>query len=208
MARQGLSEILEETSKQDPEFAGEYLRAHWNPTLGQLIRYAYDATFQWDLPEGTPPYTVNQYLDQESNLYSEVRRLYVFMKGSGDHVPQRRKELLFVQLLESLSKADAELLCQVKDRTLPYGISIDFIVRELPGQLASPISQEPVAEVTQTNETFQLDSASEPSSSDASDGSVETVITPPAPARKPAARKPVAKGKPAAKKTVARKAKA
>lgn len=182
MARQGLSEILEETTKQSPEHQGEYLRRQWNPTLGQLIRYAYDGTFEWDLPEGEPPYTPNQFLDQESNLYTETRRLYVFMKGTGDHVPQSRKEMLFVQLLESLSKADAILLCKIKDGSLPYGITQEFIIKELPGQLVAPRGQDFVDVVLDTQEAPSFQEAV---ASDEGMAHAEVPVIDPTPTKKP-----------------------
>jgi hypothetical protein len=200
MAKLGLSEILEQTSQQPEGERGEFLRRNWNPTLGQLIRYAYDSVFKWNLPAGDPPYTPNEYLDQESNLYNETRRLYVFMEGSGDHVPQARKELLFIQLLESLSKADAKLLVDIKEGRLPYGITEEFIIKELPGQLVSPRS-----EVEQPQPVF-------PETSDTADESVEDPVVEdgptdePTPAKKPATKRKT-KRKTAVKKPVARKAK-
>lgn len=140
--RLGLSEILKYTSEQPTvQQQGEYIRQNFNPTLGKLIQYAYDPMYQWDLPEGTPPYTPNQFLDQESNLYTETRRLYIFFKGTGDHVPLKIKEKNFIQLLENLSAADADLLISIKNHQLPYGITADFIRSQLPGLLSDPVPQ-------------------------------------------------------------------
>lgn len=198
MARIGLSEILEKTSQQLEEARGEYIRKHWNPSLGQLIRFAYDATFQWNLPEGHPPYVENPHLDQESNLYTELKRMYIFMKGSGDHIPQFKKELLFGGMLESLSRADAKLLIAAKDGVLPYGITQAFVLQELPGQLQHPRTEVEVAEVA-VNEPFPEAVAE-----------VLFVDTPP-PAKptpkKVPAKKVAPKRKPPVKKTVARKLK-
>lgn len=136
MARLGLSEILEKTSQQATQAEqGEFLRRNWNPTMGLVVRYAYDPSLEWDLPEGTPPYVENKFLGQESNLYGEMRRMYIFMKGTGDHVSQSKKETNFVQLLENLSKEDAALVAAMKDGVLPFGITPEFIRAELPGLL-------------------------------------------------------------------------
>lgn len=198
MARLGLSEILEKTSQQPEEAQGEYIRKHWNPSLGQLIRFAYDATFQWNLPEGHPPYTENPHLDQESNLYTELKRMYIFMKGSGDHIPQLKKELLFGGMLESLSRADAKLLIAAKDGVLPYGITQAFVIQELPGQLQQPRPDVEVTEVAAI-EPFQEAITQEPH--------VDTPPpTKPTPKKVPA-KKVAPKRKPPAKKTVARKLK-
>jgi hypothetical protein len=201
MAKLGLSEILKRTMELPTQAEqGEYLRKNWNPSLGQLIRYAYDGVFEWDLPDGAPPYTPNEYLDQESNLYSEIRRLYIFLKGSGDHVPPSKKHLLFAGMLEAMSREDAELLIAVKDGTLPYGITQEFIIQELPGQLVSPRQPKTEEVIVTAAPTFP-----EPTPEPVVDAEVvvetETVTKPKAKRRTPVKRKT------ATKKTVARKTK-
>lgn len=195
MARLGLSEILKLTSEQPEDQRGEFIRKNWNPTLGQLIRCAYDASYEWDLPEGVPPYKPNEYLDQESNLYTEARRLYVFMKGSGDHISQRKKEELFIGLLENLSREDAELLVMIKDHQLPYGITLEFVQAELPGWIQSPREVKPADDVI----TF-------PAEATTTESVVEVADPAPKPVRKVTKRKTTTR-KTTAKKPVAKKVK-
>jgi hypothetical protein len=145
MASLALFEILEKTSQQPVESQGDYIRLKYNPSLGQLIRYAYDATFEWDLPEGNPGYRKNIYLDQESNLYSQMRRMYIFMKGTGDHISQIKKEINFVSMLENIAPDDAELLIAAKDGSLPYGVTLEFVEKELPGLVLKPREVTPKA---------------------------------------------------------------
>jgi hypothetical protein len=204
MVSMALSEILEKTSQQPIETQGEYIRLKYNPSLGQIIRYAYDATYEWDLPEGNPPYRKNIYLDQESNLYSQMRRMYIFMKGTGDHISQIKKELNFISILENVSPADADLLIAAKDGSLPYGITMAFIEAELPGLITKPrtvAETAPVAEATKEPEPTFPEPAAEPETA-APEQAVERAPVAKAPARKPV-KKPVSK----AKKPVAKKAK-
>ena len=79
----GVAEILEQVSKlKKKEERIEALRKHGdNRAMLQILQYALDPRIRWLLPEGTPPFKKNEYLDQESNLYSEVRRLYLFIEG-------------------------------------------------------------------------------------------------------------------------------
>jgi hypothetical protein len=157
MASLAIFEILEKTSQQPVESQGEYIRTKYNPSVGQLIRYAYDATFQWDLPEGNPGYRKNIYLDQESNLYSQMRRLYIFMKGTGDHISQIKKETNFISILENVAPDDAELLIAAKDGSLPYGITLEFVEKELPGLILKPRESTPKAKYDQDNTFYQID---------------------------------------------------
>ena len=127
------------------EEQGAFIRKNFNETLRQWLKVAFLPEYVFDLPEGAPPYTPSAYLDQESNLYSETRRLYIFMVGSGDHVKQKQKESNFVQLLENLSPDDAVFLLAVKEKSLPFGFDRGFIERQLPN-LLPPLLGEEVAE--------------------------------------------------------------
>jgi hypothetical protein len=53
-------------------------------------------------------------------LYSEYKKFYIFIEGSCPNLRQARRELLFVQFLESLHPGDAALMAMVKDKQLPY----------------------------------------------------------------------------------------
>lgn len=150
MRKLGLGEIFREASNLPTvEGQGEFIRQHYNPSLKQMIEYALLPQFVWDLPEGAPPYKISYHLDQESNLYQEMRRLYIFFKGSGDHVKSTRKELIFVQLLENLAPDDALLILAAKDKTLPFGFTYEFIFDQLPGILPAKPHDSPVLESPQ-----------------------------------------------------------
>jgi hypothetical protein len=134
----GVSEILEKVSKlKKKEERIEELRKHGdNRAMLQILQYALDPRIKWLLPEGTPPYKKNEYLDQESNLYSEVRRLYLFVEGGNPNLTPLKREMLFIGLLEMLAPADAALLCAAKDKKLPYKTITKEIVNEaFPGLL-------------------------------------------------------------------------
>lgn len=138
MRKKGLSEILEETSKiKKKEERIEELRKHGdNRALLQLLQYAYDPRIKWLLPEGTPPFKKNEYIDQEANLYAEMRRLYLFIEGGNPNLATTKREMLFIGLLEMVAPSDAVLLCAVKDKKLPYKTITPEIVNEaFPGLL-------------------------------------------------------------------------
>ncbi len=132
-----LSEILKNASEFDKKQDRiNYLMQYDSPALRALLKYAYDEKVKFLLPEGEPPYKPNELPDQEGILYSELRRLYLFIEGGNPNLKPMRREYLFVQLLETVNKDDARLLIAVKDKKIPYkGITKKFIEEIYPGLL-------------------------------------------------------------------------
>ena len=133
----GLAEILKKTS----EFEKKQEKIDWlikcdSVALRTLLKYAYDPKIKFILPEGAPPYKVNDLPDLQSVFYNELRKLYLFVEGGNPNLKQVRREYLFVQFLENLDKEDAELLVAVKDKKIPYkGITKKFVEEMYPGLL-------------------------------------------------------------------------
>lgn len=101
-----------------------------------ILKYAFDPSIKFILPEGAPPYKPCEFLDQEGRLYAELRRLYLFVEGGNPSLTKVKREFLFIQLLESIDKQDAELLCAVKDKKLPYkGLTVSVVKKAFPGLL-------------------------------------------------------------------------
>lgn len=98
----------------------EKLRQLGVPVIQQILKYAFDPNIKFLLPEGKPPYTPNPYIDQDTRLYSEVRRLYLFVEGGSPNLTNLRRETIFIQFIEGIDKNDAELICAVKDKKLPF----------------------------------------------------------------------------------------
>jgi hypothetical protein len=86
-------------------------------SLPIILSYAFDADKKMKLPEGVPPFRKDPAPRGMSptNLRFESKRLYVFTRGD---VSDKRREVLFVQLLESLYATEANILCHIKDQTL------------------------------------------------------------------------------------------
>jgi hypothetical protein len=133
----GLAEILKKTSEfEKKQDRMEYLNKWDSAALRALLKYAYDPKVKFLLPEGAPPYKANDLPDLQNVLYSELRKLYLFIEGGNPSLKQTRREYLFVQMLENLDKEDAELLLAVKDKKIPYkGITKKFVEEMFPGLL-------------------------------------------------------------------------
>jgi hypothetical protein len=114
------------------------LRKYKHPAIEAVLRGAYDPDIKWALPEGPVPYRASGAIDQQGMLYSEYKRFYVFIEGSCPNLSQRRRELLFVQFLESLHPGDGALMTMVKDKQLPYSnITPELVDEAYPGLLGN-----------------------------------------------------------------------
>lgn len=85
----------------------------------------------WELPAGVPSYqSASDHIDQSpSSLFLSFRECSRFLKGGQGFIDDRdKRELNFILVLESLSKDEAELLCQIKDRDLTSYPNIDMKV--------------------------------------------------------------------------------
>lgn len=105
------------------------------PLVG-ILKYMFDPNIKFNLPTGAPPYKLNEQLDQQGSLFNEFRRLYLFIDGAGPELKSLKREMLFVQLLESLDQEDAKLVIAMKDKQSPYSnITYELVYNAFPGLL-------------------------------------------------------------------------
>jgi len=135
MARKSISWILEYTSKlPNDEEKVKCLQANDCSSLRTILQGAFDPRIKWLLPEGAPPYTECEYPNVDNMLYSETRRLYLFVEGGNDDLKTLKREAMFIDLLQSISPNDAKLLIAIKDKKLPYeGVTPQIVLKAFPG---------------------------------------------------------------------------
>lgn len=159
----GIAEILQQAEHLNDDAKVLFLRQHDSFALREILKYAYDKRIEWDIPDGTPPYAPCQFLDQEGMLYREIKKMYLFQKGGNPNLKPAKRETLFIQLLESIPHADAELLVAVKDHKMPYNIS-ELTVREafpdlltFPMEPRTPVNVDPLPEKIETIASTRMD---------------------------------------------------
>ena len=92
----------------------EWLQKNNNTPLRMILKYIYDPNVEFLVPNTAPPWKKNAYVGVEGMLYTEARRLKIFIKGGGyDNLNQVKREQLFISLLEDIDNDDAELLCKM-----------------------------------------------------------------------------------------------
>lgn len=135
MERKSISWILDFTSKLPNEQEKiNCLRANGVPQIFDVLKYTYDPRIKWLLPEGAPPYTINEAKGLEQRFYAEIRKLYLFVEGGNPNLNQIKRESLFISVLENIHSQDAKLLLSMKEKKLPYpGLDSQLILKAFPG---------------------------------------------------------------------------
>jgi cell division septation protein DedD len=116
-------EILEKVEKAKTEEAKiDLLRKNRSRVLVDILQGAFDKRIIWLLPEGPAPYKPNEGVGVEGALYHEARKMPYFVANAGPQyeLSQNKREIMFIQFLESIHPEDAELMVAVKDKKLPY----------------------------------------------------------------------------------------
>jgi hypothetical protein len=133
--RLGIAEVLKLASEQKTkEEKINIFRKNDSSALRTVLKYALDPAVKWALPPGAPPYKPAPYLDQQSMLYHEARRLYLFIEGGNPNLTPLKRESLFIGLIESIDPEDAKVLLAAKDKKLPVkGITSTIVNEAFPG---------------------------------------------------------------------------
>ena len=114
-----------------------FLQKHDNVPLRTIISYTYDSNIKFLVPDTPPPWNENEYEDEaKSLLYSEARRLKIFIEGGGyEHLNQIKREQLFIGLLEDVDNDDAKVLVQMISKKPFKGLTRKTITQAFPGLL-------------------------------------------------------------------------
>ena len=130
----GMAEFLERVGKyKRTQEKVDALKANDTLALRIILQATYDSSVKFLLPEGAPPYKPNDLVDQENVFHREATYLRYFIQGFHPELAQNKREMMFVQFLERLAPADAEMLCNAKDKKPLKGITIGHVKDALPG---------------------------------------------------------------------------
>mgnify|MGYP006995735354 CR=1 FL=1 len=116
-----ISEILDKVSKaKTKQDKVALLKKHNTPALRMVIKSSFDPKIKWLLPEGEVPFKRNDAPigTEHSVLSYESRKLYHYIEGGNSQITQRKKETMFVQMLEGLHETEADVLVAAKDGLL------------------------------------------------------------------------------------------
>lgn len=139
MIRKAMGSIIKEvcTLKNDKEKIA-FIRKNCDIPQFKTVLWLWTTDkVKFDLPEGKPPYDhQDQGYDQgaeEEILYMEARKLINGTNhGVMKHQHKIKREQWFISLMKDVHKDDADLLCWVKDKHFPDGISKEIILKAIP----------------------------------------------------------------------------
>jgi hypothetical protein len=130
-----IAQVLKNANEFDTvEKRREYILSNDSPAIQAILKHCFDPNIKFSLPTGKAPYAPSQGDRLEGRLYSEVRKLYLFVEGGHPTLTKLKREQLFIDLLESIHPEDAELLVAIKDKKIPYKhITPNLVKKTYPG---------------------------------------------------------------------------
>lgn len=131
-----IHEVLQKVSnakRKDEKI--ELLKEYNTPALRSILIANFDDSVISLLPEGDPPFNVNDAPEgtEHTKLEHEHRVLYHFFKG-GSNISNMKREQLFVQLLEGLCEGEAKVVLLMKDKKIGkrYKITKNAVAEAFP----------------------------------------------------------------------------
>jgi hypothetical protein len=87
-----------------------------------LIEVAYSTKLKWLLPEGDPPFKKTEpESDLQNVLKKDSRKLVYFLNTKeGQNIKSMKREMMFIEFLESIDHQDQTLILSVKNKKLPF----------------------------------------------------------------------------------------
>lgn len=138
--RISITEIIRGAAeKKTKEEKIDFLRKNDNPALRIVLKYTYDNTIEFLIPNTPPPWEKNEYEDEaKSLLFREARKLKMFIKNGGyDTLNKVKREQLFISLLEDVDNDDADTLCQMISKKPFDGLTKKTIEEAFPDLIES-----------------------------------------------------------------------
>lgn len=129
-------EIIEAVRKVTSyEEKAAILKVNYSEPMKWLFQGAYGKV-RWLLPPGAPPFKASDAPDGEStgSLLQEAKTLYIFTDApkASKAMKASDRESKFITLLESLTNKEAELLIEIKDKSIK-GVTKEFLEKTFPG---------------------------------------------------------------------------
>ena len=134
--RVGVAEFLDKISKlKKKEDKVNALKANDSFVIRTVLQAAFDPRIKWNLPPGNPPFKKNDLVDQENVLIKDARKLVYFVEG-GPNLKPIKRETMFIEFLESLAPADADMILSIKEKKFPFkGLTEDMVREAFPNLL-------------------------------------------------------------------------
>lgn len=115
-------EVLEKAAEASSRKEKVAILQQYNTlALRDILKGSFDDSIQFILPEGTPPYREDDapYGYTMSSLQQQTKKFRYFIKGGpGENLPAIKRERMFIEILESVHKGEAQLVLLMKDKKM------------------------------------------------------------------------------------------
>lgn len=133
----GLFEVLQEAVKQGttPKKVA-FLQQHDSFALRTILQGCYHPNVKFLLPDSVPPYSETDGSQVETRLLNMAKKLDIFIEGGRDVKSQSQREMLFIELLESIHPSDSKILLNMIQKKNPVkGITKTIAKKAFPSIL-------------------------------------------------------------------------
>ena len=135
----GVAEFLEKTGKlRHTADKVAALKHNNSPILKTVLKLAFDPTVEWALDAGPINYKPNNNPDMEYAFIKNWEQLQYFVKSPWcPELSKVKRELMFIDFLETIDNHDAEMMCSLKDQKKLHckGITIEHVTEAFPDLL-------------------------------------------------------------------------
>lgn len=113
----------------------EYLASKGDYVIKTILQGAFNERIKLDLPEGSPPFNADKGPVGYSTgaLKTKIMKFKYLLPSV--NLPRAKKERMFIEILESVSPKDAEVLIAMKDKKLSEmytSITVDIVKEAFP----------------------------------------------------------------------------
>lgn len=137
MATKGIYEIFKEVAALDTDEAkAAKLKQYDIFPIRTILQGCFNPNIKFLLPEGDPPFSENDPVSVETRLYNLIKKVDLFVEGGRPVATQSKREMLFIEMLESVHPEDAKILLNMKDKKEPVpGVTARAAWLAFPGLL-------------------------------------------------------------------------
>jgi hypothetical protein len=138
MITESLAEIINTACEmKDKKAKVEYLQKNKTKPLCNILKVMYDKSMKLNIPDTAPPYEPSDLNESHGMLFREARKLPYFIEGyDGDNIHPIRRQALFIQMLETVDKEDAELLIKMIKQKPLKGLPLAIVKEAFPNLIA------------------------------------------------------------------------
>ena len=126
-----MSEILQKASDAPTkEERINILRQNDHITFRKMLNLTFNPAVKWLIPKDIKYKACPDPYDQKTALYNYINKMYLFVEGGHPNLQQKKREDLFVDILEVIDPEDAKMLVSMTQKKLPYNFMTKNLIEE------------------------------------------------------------------------------